>query len=418
MEFLKLNLRLFDNTQTTLLNDTGNNLSPEMKTFYEKQLLRTAQANLVHDQFGQKKPIPKGGGKTIEFRKFSPFGKATVLTEGQTPTGKKLDVSTITATVAQYGDYVEISDMLHTTAIDNVLVEATTLLGDQAGVNLDAVTRDVITAGTNVIYAPAVASNGTETAISSRASISKLSKLRPKDIRIAAAKLKRVNAKTFDGYYIGIVHPDVECDLTGNSDWIDVHKYAATEEIFKGEIGKYAGVRFVRSSQAKIFGPEEIVDGLNRLVINTAISASTTSVVVEGVLTAKSNVSIPVVINGVANTVTAITPSSATSTLTIGTAITTASKGDYVCGKGAGVDGCAVYGTMIIGKDAYGVTEIEGGGLKQIIKQLGSAGSADPLDQRATTGWKATKTAERLMEAYMVRIEHSAAEFATEAVAN
>ena len=53
--------------QTTLLDSVGNDLSPEMKTFYDKALLYAAQAQLVHHQFGQKRPIPKGGGKTIEF---------------------------------------------------------------------------------------------------------------------------------------------------------------------------------------------------------------------------------------------------------------------------------------------------------------------------------------------------------------
>lgn len=54
------------------------------------------------------------------------------------------------------------------------------------------------------------------------------------------------------------------------------------------------------------------------------------------------------------------------------------------------------------------MTEITGGGLQHIVKQLGSSGSADPLDQRATCGWKATKTAEILVPQYMVRIETTA----------
>ena len=84
--------------QTTLLNSTGNDLSPEMKTFYDKALLYAAQAQLVHHQFGQKRPIPKNGGKTIEFRKFTPLAKAlTPLTEGVTPAGNQLDVTAITA---------------------------------------------------------------------------------------------------------------------------------------------------------------------------------------------------------------------------------------------------------------------------------------------------------------------------------
>ena len=70
-----------------------------------------------------------------------------------------------------------------------------------------------------------------------------------------------------------------------------------------------------------------------------------------------------------------------------------------------GAKGRDVYSTLIVGSDAYGVTELEGGGLQHIVKQLGSSGTADPLNQRATAGWKLTKVAERLVEQYMVRIE-------------
>jgi N4-gp56 family major capsid protein len=71
----------------------------------------------------------------------------------------------------------------------------------------------------------------------------------------------------------------------------------------------------------------------------------------------------------------------------------------------AGASGITVYSTLIGGANAYGVTEITGGGLQHIVKQLGSGGSADPLNQRATVGWKATKTAEILVDEYMVRVE-------------
>ena len=64
-----------------------------------------------------------------------------------------------------------------------------------------------------------------------------------------------------------------------------------------------------------------------------------------------------------------------------------------------------VYSTLVLADNAYGVTDVEGGGLQHIVKQLGSAGTADPLNQRASVGWKAIKTAERLVEQFMVRIE-------------
>ena len=67
-----------------------------------------------------------------------------------------------------------------------------------------------------------------------------------------------------------------------------------------------------------------------------------------------------------------------------------------------------VYSTLIMGADAYGETEIQGGGLQHFVKQRGSAGTADPIDQRSTVGWKASHTAEILVQQYMVRIESGA----------
>ena len=93
-----LNLQMFNNTNVS----TATELSVEMKTFYSDYLIDNAKALLVHDQFAQKHPIPKNGGKTIEFRKYSPFAKAlTPITEGVTPDGHKLNVSKITSEIAQ-----------------------------------------------------------------------------------------------------------------------------------------------------------------------------------------------------------------------------------------------------------------------------------------------------------------------------
>ena len=99
-----LDLHFFDEaTQVTTLNAPGNDLSAEMKTYYEKRLLDAAEPELVHDQFADKYPIPQGSGKTIEFRKYSALPKSlTALTEGTTPPGSKLNVSAVTATVSRF----------------------------------------------------------------------------------------------------------------------------------------------------------------------------------------------------------------------------------------------------------------------------------------------------------------------------
>ncbi|MBO5868158.1 MAG: N4-gp56 family major capsid protein, partial [Oscillospiraceae bacterium] len=148
-----LNLQLFAEVQTT----GSEGLSAEMKTFYDMTLIDEATANLVHDQFGQKRPIPTGGGKVIEFRKFAALSKAlTPLTEGVTPEGKRMEVSTVSAELSQYGDFITQSDMLELTALDNTILEATKLLGRQAGITLDTVVRNILHSGTNVTYCPKV----------------------------------------------------------------------------------------------------------------------------------------------------------------------------------------------------------------------------------------------------------------------
>lgn len=350
MEKHIINLQLFaadTTTHTNVTTDTrtgdynpteANSLSAEMKTYYDRELIFEASAQLVHDQFGQKRPIPKGNGKTIEFRKFSPLPKTlTALTEGVTPVGKRLDVTSQTATVSQYGDYVEYSDMLELTALDNTVLEATKLLGMQAGATLDTVTRNVLIAGTNVSYCPKVA-NGSETAVTSRSAMDLTSVLNVKAVQKAVAKLRGQNAPTFNGKYVAIIHPYVAYQLMRDPEWIDAHKYASPENLFEGEIGEIGGVRFVQTTEAKIWS-------------------------------------------------------------------------DSTCPAISGGGYHSVYATLFIGQNAYGTTEIEGGGLETIIKQKGSAGTADALNQRATVGWKATKTAALLVQSYLVRVESLCPDF-------
>lgn len=326
-------------TQTTLLNTAGNDLSPEMKIFYSKQLLREATPSLVHAQFGQKVEIPKGNGKTIEFRKFSSLPKATTpLVEGVTPAGNKLNVSTITKEVSQFGDYIEQSDMLELTAIDNTIVEATSALGSQAGRTLDTIIRNELVTGTNVVWAPKVVS-GVVTAVTSRKLLDKTSLLTTKLIFKVAAILKGVNAKKIDGDYVAIIHPHVAFDIMTEAGdaWMDITKYNNATKIFDGEIGKIGGVRFVETTEAKIFK-------------------------------------------------------------------------DATC-----PDGLAVYSTLVIGANAYGVLDIEGGGLEHIVNPKGYGN--DPLKQRSSVGWKATEAAKILNDEYIVRVE-SCSSFSSEDEAN
>ena len=290
-------------------------VSAEAKTFYDKTLLARLIPTLVFAKYGQKKSLKSRSGKTIEFRKFTSLNVASKLTEGVTPTGKSLAVTSITATVEQYGDFLEISDMLDLVGIDPVLVESAELLGEQAGLTIDNAVRDIVCAGTNVQYAGGKESTNTITASDV---------MTADEVARAAATLKKGNVKRIDGkFYIGIVDPDIAYDLMKDPLWQDISKYSGGQAIMDGEIGKLHGVRFVETTE---------------------------TLVKEGTVN--------------------------------------------------------VHCAMIIGKDAYGIVDVDGSVKPEnIVKAFGSAGTADPLNQRATSGWKALFTAKRLDENCMVRIE-------------
>ena len=379
-------------------------LSPEMKTFYDKTLITLAGANLVHEQFGQKRPIPAGSGRTVEFRRFSSLPKAlTPITEGVTPAGNKLTVTPVVATLEQYGDYIEQTDLLELTAIDNTIVETTKKLAEQAGKTIDTVVREVINAGTNVLYSQKLV-NGEYTNVTTRANITADCKLTVRDVFRAAAELKAMNAPKIDGYYVAIIHPYVAYDLMqeAGDEWIDIAKYASPDTILTGEIGRLAGIRFVESSEAKIFAPRIIAAGKSRLKVRTSNTTASASVVVNETLPAMSGVDIPIYVGGASNSITAITMNGALTTLTLAIPIK-CSAGDIISGRGAGYDGSAVFSTVVLGADAFGVTDVENGGIEHIVKQKGYGN--DPLNQRSSIGWKALATAEILVDEYIVRIE-------------
>ena len=391
----KLILNLFAEVQVT----TQPSLSAEMKTIYDMRLIDEASPMLVHEQFGQKRPIPQGSGKTIEFRKFSPLPKALVpLTEGVTPSGNSLEVTNMTATVEQFGDFIVQSDVLELTAIDNTILEATKLLGRQAGLTMDTIVRNIMNSGTNVSYAPKI-SGSTETEVTSRKDLDKTAKLTVDVVQRIVAKLRAQNAPTINGDYVAIIHPYVAYDLMRDPEWIDAHKYSTPENIYTGEIGKIGGVRFVQSTEAKIFAPK--IKGK----VKTAVSSAGTSITVEGNLPTMTGVSVPCYLGGNINTITAIAEASdGVYTVTLGTAAT-AAVGDLLVDREGTADGLAVFSCLFLGDGAYGVTEVTGGGLQTIIKQKGSAGTADPLDQRSSVGWKGLKTAKILVDNYLVRCE-------------
>jgi N4-gp56 family major capsid protein len=109
---------------------TGGSLPAEVRIAYDRRLLKAARPNLIHAQFCEDRPIPKNAGTTMQMRRFELLNPAiTALTEGVTPTGNTLTVTPITVGLAQYGDFIQVSDVLTWSAIDPILTQAADILG-------------------------------------------------------------------------------------------------------------------------------------------------------------------------------------------------------------------------------------------------------------------------------------------------
>lgn len=230
------------------INNSISNLSVENQTFYDRTLLSRLLPDLHFYNDAKKKKIPRGKGTKIEWRIFKSLAVPTTpLEEGVTPTGKNLDISPVTAECSQYGDYVTVSDVLDLQGKDSVIAETSALEGEQAAQLVDTLIRDEVTSGTNVRYA-----NGK----ASRTALTAGDVLKGEDVKKAVRDLRKNNAKPFsDGYFHSIISAEQAYDLmsdTSEGGWINANKYTDNKPLLKGEIGEYAGVRFMVTSNTKV----------------------------------------------------------------------------------------------------------------------------------------------------------------------
>lgn len=321
-----------------MANTTRTQIPAEVNNFYDRTLLFRAVPLFIHTKWAQVRDIPRNAGvNVIKFRRYGNLTAATTaLSEGITPSGSQLSVTDITATVAQYGDYVTVTDVVDYESQDPVLMEAAEILGDQMGDTLDQLTRDILAAGTNVYYGGnatsriSVDSADTIDAAAVKKAVRLLKNNKARRVSRIVEPTTGYNTVPLNAAFIGVCHPNTTFDLKGLSStgWVPVEKYASQKTVMEGEVGALDEVRFIETPNAKVF-------------------------------------------------------------------------------TGAGASAIDVYATLIIAQDAYGTTRISGEAIKNIVKPLGSAGTADPLDQRATSGWKATFVAKILNDAFLVRVEHA-----------
>ena len=385
-----------------LQKTTSTGVQPLFQAVLNRHILTRAESKLIHDQFGQKVRVPRGKTKTITWDRLSPLPKAmTPLTEGVTPKGSNINITRITGEPTQYGNYVSYTDQFDFFKHDPSpeVLKMNELLARNAAETLDELTKETLASGTNVLYA------GGKTG---RAALD--SGLTVADIRKAVNFLKRNKASAFDdGYYVAIVHPDVVYDIQSDENWKKPHEYVDTKEIYKGEIGELYGVRFVETPDAKVFRGTNLATGRTELTVQKVDVSGKKIYVMEDLSTSEATAlaSRAVIVNGFIYTVSSATAGNDGSAyLTLSAAPDTSLEIDMKIypADGGGASNSPVYGTLFIAKDAYGVTSPKEN-IENITKALGSAGSADPLNQRGTMSWKAYHMAKILEQMYMVRLE-------------
>lgn len=321
-----------------------------MQGYYDRNLLDNASMITIYDKFGQRRPLPANMGTRINFKRFGklPINTST-LAEGVTPQGKKLSAVTLYATLAQYGDFITLSDWVMLTGLDsNLLSIGKELLADQMAETSDTLTRNTLLTGTNVRYAGGVSAR---TSIISAitdddvdAIIRNLEDNRAKKITSMNMPDSRTATVPIRPCYVAITPTLSRYDIEHLTGFVPPERYTRQDAMsqFEGElieIGETRGIRWLATDNYKVWNAGGYAVGSSGLI---AADSTTTD----------------------------------------------------------------VYGTLVFGRNAYGIIPLQRGNVKNIVKAMGSAGTEDPLDQRSTSGWKMAKTEKILNEDYMIRLEH------------
>ena len=425
-EMFNINLQLLAEAGT-LVNATGNyvnaytgateafaganTMDPALKAFYDTELLENARSEIFYAQFGKKQALPAHHKGTVEWRKWNTFARADKLQEGVIPTGQKFGITNIVGAVNQYGTYTAITDILELRAYDPVILGATEEMGASAAETQEALTRDALMTGTNVLYCDLI-NTSTGAYVSTPTTQNGLknadtgfSLLTPDMVNKARTKMRKDKVPTINGKYYAVIHPSVAYDLRSSDEWIEAHKYAATSEIFNGEIGELHGVRFIENSFAPILVGEGLTSTNRYLTLASAFAASSGKSATAGEIGASyATIDETPTDDLVGRMINVDNSGTLTGPFTI-TGINASSK--YVFVKEtttAGADGqylvpgeggyetktggaqVAVYATFFFGKDGFGIIDPEGGALEMIVKDKSEIGG--PLNQFSTIGYK------------------------------
>lgn len=227
------------------MSSTTATLSQLMQTYYDKLFISTAKHWLIHEQGAQMRPLPQGEGKVVYFQRYTPLALITAqLTEAANPTAVNLSATNVSGTVSEFGSYTKISKLLKLTAIDPKMEGAVEVMAQNAGESRDQMVREKGLVASNTDQFAGAKSALTDVAITDTLSAS--------EIRKAVRTLKANKAMRYsDGYFLGKVSPYASYDLMGDTTWVNAHTYKDGAELYRGELGRLHGVRFIETTNWK-----------------------------------------------------------------------------------------------------------------------------------------------------------------------
>lgn len=329
---------------------TYGDITPRIGGYAKTRLLKRGQHLLVVERFGQVDPLQKNKTKTVKWRRYNSLSRATApLAEGIPPAGQKLTYTDVTATLEQYGDTVEITDVIKDTHTDPVLNETMDLCGEAAAETIEEVRIVIIRAGTNVFYANGVATRATVNSPPTRGDFRKIyryfKKYKAREIsKIVKASVK-ISTEPVAPAYFCMGHTDLDADLRGISNFIPGEQYSNSDKLLPGEIGKIEQFRIVLTA---MFDPWET------------------------------------------------SGASGTTYLSGGVEVSSAAQAD-------------VYPLLFVAKDAYGIVPLQGfNAVHPMVLNPGKPSKSDPLGQKGFCSWKTYQTAAILNHNWIARLECAA----------
>lgn len=228
------------------------------------EMLAHAEPILVLSKYGQTKPVPKNKAKSVKFRRPIPFPALSApITEGATPTAQQMQYEDVSATLAQYGVPVEITDQVADLSEDPVLKDASMLCGEQAAETNEMVVYGVIKAGTNVFYSNGSARNAVNTKMTTtiqRRVTRALKAARAKKVTSMIGASVKYGTEPVDAAFLGFGHTDLEADIRDMTGFVPVEKYGSMKPL-PFEVGKVEDVRYILSPLLNPFADAGGLDG-------------------------------------------------------------------------------------------------------------------------------------------------------------